>query len=163
MVENAVAGLPLNPIAVFVHETPLLHPFLRYGVLAFEGLFWLSLLDPRLLTGCVALALTFHTVNAIWMNVTFGPILVVYLMLVDWEWLRRRVPVPAVRVPLSGAALVPIAIAASLAAALLWQVQPGLREVVSLGGALNEVTLWMAAVPIVLVGLAGPRLRRPGW
>lgn len=158
-VENALAGLPQNPLAAHVHQTPLLHPFLRYGVLAFEGLFWLSLLDPRLRTGFVALALGFHTVNAIWMNVTFTPILIVYLMLVDWEWLRWRSSVPAVRVPLPGALLVPIAIASSLAAAIVWHIQPGLRDVVSLGGLLTEVTLWIPAVPVVLLGLAGPRFR----
>ncbi len=88
-VEAAREGLPAHAILPFVATHPLLSQSFRYGVLLFEALFVLVLLDGRLRAAYLAAALVFHALNALLLVVTFTPILIVYALFVDWQGMDR--------------------------------------------------------------------------
>ncbi|MEM1127328.1 MAG: hypothetical protein AAGI71_11805 [Bacteroidota bacterium] len=152
--ENAAAGLPVAPIGRWLSEATWLHDPLRYGVVAFESLFWLALFGGRLRLLIFGAALLFHSLNGIWVNVTFTPFLVFYLMFVDWEAWKQRLGRVLPSVPrwptLPSAVLVGGSLVLALTAAASWNLHPGLRDVVSVGGLLTEETLMYPVLPIAL-------------
>lgn len=161
-VENAMKGYPLNPLAGWFLDYPLLDLSMRWFVVLFEGLFFLSLLDRRIRAVFVSLALVFHAVNAIWMHVTFSAVMIVYGLFVDWQALKTRLMrvVPGLRTRLRevGEAIPPPVwvgggFCASIGAGVLWSVSDVPRAVVSLGGIVNWHTIWYPVLPLAMVWL----------
>lgn len=151
-VRAAVLDLPLNPLAAFISETPVVYKALCYQVVLFEGFFILSLFNRKLRQFFLALALIFHSASALWLVVTFTPILIVYALFVDWQALRQRLwpgriglldPVP------SPALICATAILAG-AAGVLWNSGEGFRAALNVGGLLDWRTIWYPVLPLAL-------------
>jgi hypothetical protein len=141
----------------------------RYQTLLFEGLFFLALLGPRLRDFMVALALTFHAVNALWIVVTFTPVMVVYGMFIDWHQLWQRIgwrwlPPQMYRltqyidqIPESG--LVAGLFGVAILTGFSWNTDLGLRPVFNWGGLLDWRTIWWPVLPIALIWLGCATIR----
>ncbi len=117
--------------------------------------FFLTLFNRGVRNLFIAVALVFHAVGAIWLSVTFTPILVVYGLYVDWQKLRERIwPNPVnVLAAVPTVALVAAAICAAIGAGALWNHGNGLRSVVNMNAWLNWHTVWYPVLPIVSVWL----------
>ena len=163
-----ILELRLNPLAPAIAEHSL-RDGLRWLVLLFEATFVLALLS-RLRAFYVAFALIFHSVNALWLWVTFTPVLVVYGLFVDWQALKDRIR-PPVAVPSARAHEIPIwaLVGASVlfagTVAVLWN--HGLSSVVTFGGRLDRQTIWYPILPVaaawlgtILLGLGKGRFAR---
>lgn len=122
----------------------------------FEATFVLALLSS-LRAFYVAFALIFHSVSALWLWVTFTPVLVVYGLFVDWQALKDRIR-PPVAVPSARAHEIPIwaLVGASVlfagTAAVLWN--HGLSSVVTFGGRLDRQPIWYPILPVAAAWLA---------
>ena len=156
--ESAREGLPMNPIAPLVEQQIWIGWTLQVATLLLEFGFPLVLCGRKLRHLMIASILLFHAVNAIWMATTFTPVLIVYGLFIDWEWLRQRLlprasagawaePGPAWGLRLG-------AVGAAVAAGLLFNSAVPLREVMNLGGALNWRTMWFPILPLSLGWLA---------
>jgi hypothetical protein len=157
-VEAAREGLPANAILPFVATHPLLSESLRHGVLLFEVLVVLVLLDGRLRAVYLAAALVFHALNALLLVVTFTPILIVYALFVDWQWMieqltpgTRSINRLLRRAP-SWLLTVGVLTLAALAA-WSWNLTPTLRGAIQLGGRLDWRTIWYPVLPLALAWL----------
>lgn len=172
--ELAVKGGWLNPIAWAFLEHPFLDHFMRWFVVVFEGLFCLALVNRRLRGLLLSTALIFHAVNAIWLGVSFTPVMIVYGLFIDWESVRRAV---ASRLPRCCAALsravdavpsgllVTGTLAAALGLGLAWSLTRVPQELISLGGAVNFWTVWIPVLPLASAwfGYCGVGLLRQAW
>lgn len=168
-IEATLFELPLNPLASAIYSQAWLNEFLRYQTLLFEGLFFLALLGPRLRDFMVALALTFHAVNALWIVVTFTPVMVVYGMFIDWHQLWQRIgwrwlPPQMYRltqcidqIPESG--LVAGLFGVAILTGFSWNTDLGLRPVFNWGGMLDWRTIWWPVLPIALIWLGFATIR----
>ena len=165
----ASQGLWVNPLAPWIAETPIVYRGMQLGVLVFEGCFFVVLFGRRARNLVLALALVFHSMNALWMVVTFTPVLIVYAMFVDWEalWSRVRRHLPArFGIPeVSAKGAVGLAWALALATALAWH--GGLAPWFNLFGLLDWQTPWLVVLPLALatigfqtLGLLVPSARR---
>jgi hypothetical protein len=145
-----VAGLPPNPIGPLLADHPRLGTALQLQVLAFEALFFLALFGRRLRSLFVALALLFHAANALWLVVTFTPILIVYGLFVDWQAALRRIAPPPRPAPewASASLVVGVSVALALGAGASWHAWGGLRGALQLGGWLDWRTIWIPVLPL---------------
>jgi hypothetical protein len=163
-IRSAIYGLPLDPLAPTIAQTPLLHNSLRFFTLLFEGLFPLVLINRKLRNFFVALALVFHSANAIWFVVTFTPILIVYALYVDWQALRERwLPKQFVSFDaISSRSLTIASISLAVAVGILWNAGEGLRSLLDLYGWLDWRTIWYPILPLSLFwfGIASVNLFR---
>ncbi len=155
-------GLPANPVAPFVAAHPPLGYAMQLGVLVFEASFFLVLFGRNLRSFFVATAMVFHSLNAIFLLVSFTPVLIVYGLYVDWEGIARRLPFPAEgakRLLARGGA--PLAWIAAVTLALSWQV--GGERIFDLFGLLDWRTLWLPVFPLALGWAAVSALRIAGF
>lgn len=143
-IKAAKLDLPLNPLALFIAQTPALHVPFQYSIVLFEAVFILALFGRRIRDVILSSALIFHAINALWLVVTFTPLLIVYGLFVDWQKARERfLPRgPSMLQRLPTAVLVGGAVTAAVAAGLLWNTGTGLRGVAGLGGLLDWRTIW---------------------
>ena len=149
-VEAAALGLPTNPLAPWIAAHPSIGWSLQLGVLIFEGLFFLALFGRRLRTFFLTVNLVFHAINALWVLVTFTPILAVYAMFVDWQALRSRLA-PRALPSLSARTWTAIALVLAPAIALTWHL--GLRAVFNAGGLVDWQTPWFVILPLAAIGV----------
>jgi hypothetical protein len=149
-VKAASQGLLVNPLAPWIASQPFVYNAMQMGVLAFEGLFFAVLFGRTWRHLFIAIALIFHSINAIWLLVSFTPVMVVYAMFVDWEALWRRVrPRGGLALPeIPARAAVAGAWALALVAALTWHA--GLSAAFHLGGWLDWQRPWFAILPLAL-------------
>jgi hypothetical protein len=154
-VKCAVLGIPLNPFAAFIYEHAIVSYVLQYLVIVLESSFVFALLSRRLCRIFLSYALVFHAINALWLIVTFTPILVVYLLFVDWKGLLDRVPFrirnPLVRVPTSW--LVGVVLFAAIALGLSWNSGLNIRGIMNWGGIVNWRTIWYPVLPLAAIVL----------
>lgn len=158
-VQAAIDGLPLNHLAPWIAQTPLVFESLRIGTLVFEGFFFLALFNRNLRDSFLAIALIFHSVNAIWMIVSFTPVLVVYGLFVDWQsakaflWdnrLSHKInPWPKV----ASKWLIFGLLFGAVAVGLLWNSSLNIRGLFNSGGLINFRTIWFPVLPIALCWL----------
>jgi hypothetical protein len=160
-VRAAIRDLPMNPVAPLLAQMPELADALAYLVVLFEGTFFLVLFSRKLFAYYVALALLFHSVNALWLMVTFTPILIVYGLFVDWQALRERMwPGRATLFDAVGTGwLVGGALIVAAASGILWNWGTGLRAAMTFGGALDWRTVWYPVLLGVLIWWAGQVLQ----
>lgn len=161
-IRAAIYQLPLNGLAPFISTTPVAYHSLRIMTLAFEGSFIVATFCKRLRHVYCPLALIFHAFNAIWLNVTFTPILILYGLFVDWRSMYRgllRRPVQAHSAPfqfrkVSLKALIYAPIGCAICFSVLWNTQIVLlRPWFNLGGLINWHTIWYPVLPLSTVWL----------
>jgi hypothetical protein len=149
-IKASVSGLPLNPSAPFVATHPIVYNAIRYQVILFEATFILSLFNRRLRDFYLSLGLIFHSINALWLTVTFTPVLIVYALFVDWQalrkWLWPRRIFYFENIPLW--VLICLTVGVAVAAGALWNATPALRTALNLGGVLNWRTIWYPILPL---------------
>jgi len=164
-------GLPLNYLAPMISESPILYHSARYAALLFEGTFFLALFSRKLRNIYIPLALIFHAVNALWLIVTFTPILIVYLMFVDWQALLNHTKLKRITIfdSTHSKYLITATLGLALMAGALWNQNDTLRSALNLGGLLDWRTIWYPVLPIAvffffkaLYELFGSILRKPG-
>lgn len=150
-IRAAIHRLPINPLAPFIAQTPLVHNALRYFTVLFEGLFFLGLFNRKLCYVFVALGLIFHSVSALYLVVTFTPILIVYALFVDWQALCERwLPKQTLLDTVPSRWLVGATLSLAVATGILWNSGEGLRTAINLGGLLNWRTIWYPVLPLSL-------------
>jgi len=151
-INASIIGLPLNTLAPFIYDNPFVYNGLRISVLLFEGLFFLALFHHKLLKFMFALAIVFHATGAIWLVVTFTPILIVYLVFFDWVAILKRLPIRRIvlfnNVPPH--LLISATFVLAFLAGLLWNTGTSLRPVLNLGGIINWQTIWYPILPVAL-------------
>lgn len=153
-IEAAVYSLPLNWLAPYIAQTPLIYLSVHVTTLLFETFFFLSLINRKLRNLIVSLALIFHAVNALWLVVTVTPILIGYGIFIDWQAIKDFF-LPPSRQTFSAGAISPkplVFLALFLAAmlGLLWHSDLGLRALFNLNGLINWRTIWYPVLPISL-------------
>lgn len=158
------AGLPQTPLRAWLAEQAWLSVPAAWGIVAFEAGVWIALLHRRIETVVLASALLFNAVNALLLGVTFNAMIVVYALFVDWPGVGRklglnRLPRLSVidRIP-------PIlatggAIALALGYAFVWDTTTWARLVPTLGGLINEWTIWYVLTPLAMVWLCAGVVR----
>ena len=149
-VDAARLGFTTNPVAAWLAGHRTLGYWLQVSVLAFEALFFLALLDRRLRTLFFSIALVFHSVNALWLLVSFTPILIVYLMFIDWQALWSRVA-PRALPSLSARAWTIAALEVAAAIALTWHL--GVRAIFNAGGLVDWQTPWFFILPVAAISV----------
>jgi len=151
----SMIGLPLNHLAPFIHENPFIYNFLRISVLLFEGLFFLALFHRKLLKFMIALALVFHSTGAIWLIVTFTPILIIYLVFIDWYAILQRLRIESIHLfdTIPAHLLIAVTLVLAFLAGVFWNTGYSLRPVLNLGGIINWHTIWYPILPIALACL----------
>ncbi len=158
-VKAATLGLPVNPFAPWIASHPWFYQPMQIGVLLFEGLFFVALFGRTWRNAFLATALVFHSFNALFLVVSFTPVLAVYAAFVDWEALWRRVrPAGGVPIPdLPPTVAIGLAWAAALALALTWHA--GVGAVFSLGGWIDWHRPFYALLPLAAVVAAVQTVR----
>ena len=157
-VEATLEGLPTNAILPFVATHPLLSESFRHGVVLFEALVVIVLVDDRLRAAYLAAALVFHALNALLLVVTFTPILIVYALFVDWQGVTERLT-PHTRWITPRLGWVPSwlltvgVLALAALAAWSWNLTHTLRGAIQLGGRLDWRTIWYPVLPLALAWL----------
>lgn len=165
-VEAALNSLPLNHVAPFIAENPAIYKPLRFITVFTEGAFIFALLNRGCRTFFVCLALIFHSVNAIWMAVTFTPALIVYGLFVDWEALRARLNIgkyvrpglswlPQLNVRSQRLIWQVATLVLAVLAGLGWNTTNWVRAIFNLGGLLTWHSIWYAVLPCTIFWLIG--------
>ena len=151
-VKAALYDRPLNPMPMLFVDVPALDTFMRWFVMLFELTFPMALIHRKIRACYLNTALTFHSVNAIWLGVTFTPVLIVYLLFVDWQALWSRLAPAPRRGSMASATLAAIAGALTVIFTALWTQTDVLQSVITLGGTLDTYTIWYPIFPIATVG-----------
>jgi hypothetical protein len=157
----SVVGLPLNPFAAQMSDSPLISGGVHAYVLFFEGAFFLALFHRTLRDHFVAQALLFHAVNGVWFGVSFTPVLIIYGLFIDWQALLHRVLAGPARFfgKLPTAWLIGGALTLAALVGGLWNAGAILREGISLGGLVDSHTIWYPLVPYSVWALVVATLR----
>ncbi|MBV7334383.1 hypothetical protein KFU94_40340 [Chloroflexi bacterium TSY] len=154
-------GLSPNPFAPYVSESSVLHNSLRYGLFFLEGLFFLGIFNRHLRSFFISSALLFHAFSALFMVVTFTPILIIYPLFIDWQSLRRRLLPRKMsfldRIP-SGL-LVGFPIVMAVLVSTQWNSTALMRSLFNFGGLLNWQTIWYPILPLAIIGCGVASIR----
>lgn len=150
-IDATLEGIPPVPFANLMYNAPALDLAARWIVIAFELAFPLALSSPRLRSFLVASALFFHSVNGIWLFVTFTSLMVVYGLFIDWAGLLARLRIRwHLSISIPSAALKLIAVGGAILIAVLW-VQTRLpQQIISLGHRIDGRTIWFPVLPIAI-------------
>lgn len=159
----AVAGTPLNPLAPWIARTPWAATELQYQTLVFEGLFPLALFGRRLRDVFLSSALVFHAVNAIWMAVTFTPVVIVYALFVDWQALAARRGRPARRRRPAGHGWTWAVAGAAALTGATWNTAASLRPIFNVGGLLDWHTFGYVILPPAVAWAVLSHYRLMAW
>jgi hypothetical protein len=157
-VEITAKGYAAPPLLLILAQLPLVTVTFRFATLAFEGLFFVSLLGNRLRNFIVSVAMIFHALNALLLYVSFTYMLIIYGLFVDWhDFARRWTPHSVKRLTLrlstvSSPALVGGTLALALIFAALWATVPFFRHIFDLGGLLDWRTIWIPLLPLSVLG-----------
>ena len=151
-IEAAVYHLPLNWLAPFIAQTPLIYLSTHLFTLFFETFFFLSVFHRKIRDFFVSMALLFHAVNALWVVVSVTPIMIGYFIFIDWQAIKDRF-FPTARQnsvnTISPKLLTAIAIFLATIIGLLWH-SVELRALFNLNGLIDWRTIWFPVLPISL-------------
>lgn len=152
-IESVLMGLPPNPHAPLIAQTPAIHVPIHFSVLLFEVSFLLALFSPRLRQFYLAGALLFQTINSLWFVVTFTPLIITYCLFVDWESLKRRfLPERQARsLSIFRSRFAPIAVCLLAAGvAITWDMGRFTRSIFSAGGMIDWRSIFWPILPLAL-------------
>mgnify|MGYP001799593718 CR=1 FL=1 len=160
-IRAAIYQLPLNRLAPFISTTPFAYHSLRIITLAFEGTFIVTVFCKQLRNIYFPLALIFHAFNAIWLNVTFTPVLILYGLFIDWSSLYKTLLASQITTPISAILsdfpakfLMYGSIFLAILSGLLWNIQVWFpRSFFTLGGVVNWQTIWYPVLPLSVIWL----------
>lgn len=151
-IEAAVYNLPLNWLAPFIAQTPLVYLSVHITTLLFETFFFLSLINRKLRNFFVSMALMFHAVNALWVVVTVTPILIGYGMFINWQGIKNSLfstwKLKLYPVNLSSKLLTLVCLFSATILGLSWHSDLGIRTLFNLNGLINWRTVWYPILPI---------------
>lgn len=161
-IEAAVYDLPLNPLAPFIAQTPLIYLSTHVTTLIFETFFFLSLINRKIRDIFIASALLFHAVNALWLVVTVTPIMIAYGPFIDWQAIKDFLLSifklesleEKISANLSPQLLICIALFSATISGLLWHGDVGFRALFNLYGLIDWRTIWYPVLPFSLGWLA---------
>ena len=176
--KNVRAGLfdlPMTQAVPWFAGQPWLYGPSRFVVLALELLFPLALLGGASRRLFVFSALAFHAANAIFLLVTFTPVLAIYPAFLNLQRgldaVTRFVPgrLRSLRPPARPAWHVGLFAAAAIVGfTLLWRFTGVPQSILTLGGRLDWRTIWFPVLPLAAIGaavaavqLASSLFRRP--
>ena len=153
-IEAAIYDLPLNWLAPFISQTPLIYLAAHVTTLIFEAFFFLSVINRRVRDLFVSVALVFHAVNALWLVVTVTPILIGYCIFIDWQAIKDFF-FPSGKQKFCADTISPklltlLAFFLATILGLLWHSNLGLRALFNLNGLINWRTIWYPILPISL-------------
>jgi hypothetical protein len=169
LAHNVVAvgsGRPANPLNPLLAGIPPVALVLQLSGIAFELFFPLALINHRFRNFFIATAIMFHAFNYFLLTVSASPLVIVYLMFIDWQalydrwWPFKSITVQSTRVMIALVIAIP-----ALVTAIWWNTN-------ALSWIVNSQRIWIAAVLIapffmVKYGIAvlrhdviGPLLRR---
>jgi hypothetical protein len=151
LAHNVVAvsrGIPANPLNPVLAGIPPVAIALQLSGLAFELCFPLALINHRFRNFFIATSVVFHVFNYFFLTISASPLIIVYLMFVDWQALYERwwplKSMPAV----SKQMMIALAIGfTALVAVLWWGTNPIARII-------NSHRLWVIATPVSLFFMA---------
>ena len=156
-IEAAIYNLPLNPLAPFIAQTPLIYLFTHATTLIFETFFFLTLFNRKVRDIFLSSALIFHAVNAIWLVVTVTPILIGYGIFIDWQGIKdfffssqRETSDYNLVSPII---LTWLAFFLATLSGLLWHSGLGFRSLFNLYGLIDWRTIWYPVLPLSIVWL----------
>ena len=162
-VKAALYDLPMTPLIPAFAARPWLYGPSLYVVLAFEATFCLALFGRPLRTFYTWLALAFHSANAVFLLVTFTPVLIVYPLFLNLQSGLDRVAPRRLRelaatttAWLAGRPTWQVDLAAALAAigfAAAWMLGSWLPQTFLLGGWLDWQTINLPVLPAAVAGL----------
>lgn len=154
-VEAALYGLPANPLANFVIQTPIAYHSMRLFTLGFEAVFFLGLFSRKIRHCFIAIALIFHSINALWLIVSFTPVLIVYLIFFDLQSIREKLWPHSINllknIPANYLQMGTLALAVMIG--ILWNSNIDIRSLINVGGMLNWRTIWYPVLPLAVMGL----------
>ena len=154
-IKSAIYNLPLNNLAPWIAQTPIIYNFLRFFTIFFELFFFLVLFSSKLRPVILATALIFHSVNAIWFAVTFTPVLIIYGLFIDWQaCLSVLLPKRSFKFNfLAPRWLIMGTIFLAVAIGVLWNSVVEIRAIFNLGGIVTWHTIWYLILPLSIVWL----------
>ena len=129
-------GMLLNPIAPWLVNQPLVNVG-TYLVIAFELSFPLLLISRPMRWLLMRAIPAFHLFNMFILGIPFTPVAAIYTVFPDWQGILDRMGLRLPQISLSdvptwGLHAAPLLLA--LATALTWNMQPGSRDLIQLGG-----------------------------
>jgi len=154
-IESNLYGLMMIPFAPDISVNPLIYKTFQGGTLIFEATFICALFSRKLRNIYICWALIFHSVCALWLTVTFTTIIVIYLAYVDWHALLIRLKLKRITLfdSVSRQVLISITICLAVLVGALWNLNDGMRSLVTMGGLVNIRTIWYPILSIALVCL----------
>lgn len=153
-VKSAVYGTDINPLGPWIIDTPWMYGFLRWFTLAFEAAFILIIFSGRIRDLVIAITMLFHTINGIYFVVTFTCVIITYAAFINWhQWIGCWLPVERIGDRLRRVPPFVLSISALLIAVVfagLWNAAPWLRQMMNLGGLIDQRTIWFPLAPVTL-------------
>lgn len=150
-IEAAIYNLPLNGLAPYIAQTPLIYLSMHATTLIFETFFFLSLINRKVRDLILSMALIFHSVNALWLVVTVTPIAIGYCIFIDWQAIKDFFFPPSKHKSyvdtISPKLLTLIALFLATIIGLLWH-SIELRTWFNLNGSIDWRTIWYPILPL---------------
>jgi len=143
----------LNPI---IAATPLIYVPLRFIPLTFELFYPLAWINRRWRTLFVSTSLVFHAFNVFFLNVVFTPMIITYILFVDWQALyqrsRRYRPHNLFNLErVSSQVLVAASLLLVAVGAFLWYQDIFVRNLFGTYGLINGRLVWFVVAPLALL------------
>ncbi len=147
--QNAIAVIRSfipNPLNHLIADIPLITIPLQFGGILFELCFPLAILNHRWRNLFVSTGLLFHAFNVFFLNIIATPMIILYLLFVDWQTVYERLWLP-LRERFLRRLSTPVLIALLIMVVLLWTIAPIVRPS---SAALELRSIWYVVTPIAL-------------
>ncbi len=151
-IEAATYDLPLNWLAPFMSQTPLIYLATHLTTLLFETFFFLSLINRKIRDFFVAIALLFHAVNGLWLVVSVTPIMISYGIFINWQGIKdffcRNQEKTSFIDKIPPKWLIALSLFLATFLGLLWHSDIGIRALFNLNGLIDWRTIWYPIFPL---------------
>ncbi len=153
-VEAAIYNLPLNWLAPYIAQTPLIYLGTHITTLLFETFFFLSVINRNIRDFFISMALIFHAVNGLWLVVTVTPIMIAYGIFIDWQAIKdffcRNKKEKFFTENISPKLFIALTLFLATILGLLWHSNIEVRTIFNLNGLIDWRTIWYPILPISL-------------
>lgn len=149
-------GMPLNPIANWFIDYPILEWSLRLFVVIFELTFPLALINRRLRNAYLFTGLLFNVINGAFLGVTFTTLVIVYALFADWQAIANRICKTAGdrRSFFSDRWIPAFVVIVAFTVSIMWIKTWIMHDLLTIGGLLDRHTILLPLVPIAIIGCA---------